>query len=184
MLKLEVPAREWFDDKTQQFLYADAKVLTLEHSLLSLSKWESKWKIPFLDPKKKITMEQNIDYVRCMTIGNVPDMLVYYSIPQALFDRINAYINDPMTATKVNRKQKPGASRHHPEIPTSELIYFWMVSYNIPFECEKWHLNRLLTLIDVCSFKNETPKKMSPKELAQRNSALNAARRAKHNSKG
>lgn len=177
MLRLFVPGIERFDEGTGTFIYSKDATLVLEHSLLSLSKWESKWQHPFFDPKRKRTYEETIDYIRCMTINQKVDQLVYYNLTPNLMDEINKYMDNPMTATKVNRKKKPiGGPK---EIVTSELIYYWMVSYGIPFECEKWHLNRLFTLIDVCSFKNETPTKMSQRDLMKRNTALNNARRAK-----
>lgn len=185
MLKLFVPGVERFDEKTEMFIPSKDATLILEHSLLSLSKWESKWQHPFpyFDPTRKQTREESIDYVRCMTINQKVDPFVYYNITPDLFQKINEYISNPMTATTINRKNKRLGGMPK-EIITSELIYFWMTSYGIPFECEKWHLNRLLTLIDVCSFKNETPQKMSQRDLMRRNTALNNARRAKHHTRG
>lgn len=183
MLKLFVPGAEYYDEKTEMFIPSKDATLILEHSLLSLSKWEAKWHKAYLDPKDAKSLEESIDYVRCMTINqNSVDQFAYYNITPDLFKKIHEYISNPMTATKVNRKKKPiGIPK---EIITSELIYYWMVSYGIPFECEKWHLNRLLTLIDVCAFKNETPQKMSQKDLMKRNTALNNARRAKLHTHG
>lgn len=184
MFKLVIPDWEGFDERSQTFVKAEGRTMMLEHSLLSLSKWESKWKKPFLDPKRAHTPEEDLDYIRCMTVGNVPDRIVYYTIPPHLIEQVNRYIEDPMTATKINRPQKPGKSKFVKEVPTSELIYFWMISYGIPFECQKWHLNRLMTLIDVCAYKNEKPKKMSKQDLMKRNAALNASRRAQHHTHG
>lgn len=178
MLKLLVPGREWFDDSREEFMQTESCTLMLEHSLLSISKWEAKWKTPFLSDKEPRTREQSIDYVRCMTLNRNVDSIVYYNITPQLMKEINAYIEDNKTATFIKRR-KPS---HSPikEVVTSELIYYWMVSYNIPFECQKWHLSRLLMLIDVCAFKNEAPPKMTPNEILKRNAALNAAR-CKHN---
>ena len=154
--------------------------MKLEHSLLSISKWESKWKKPFISKEQK-TQEEALDYIRCMTITPNVDPHLYRYIPADIFKQIEAYIDDPMTATWINSNEK---KRPNNQIITSELIYYWMVSYRIPMECEKWHLNRLLMLIQVCDEKNKPEKKMSRREILSRNSALNAARRAKLHSKG
>ena len=146
------------------------QVLQLEHSLVSISKWESKWHIPFLDGKDK-TLEQIIDYVRCMTITQNVKPEVYNRLTEDNLKAINDYIENPMTATTFSDiNQRPSR-----EIITSEIIYYWMVSFNIPFECQKWHLNKLLTLIKVCNIKNSPPKKMSRQEILSRNRALYSA---------
>lgn len=178
MLVITVPATEMFNDATQEFIETKEQVLQLEHSLVSLSKWESKWNKPFLDSKDK-TLAETLDYIKCMTITqNVHDE-VYNRLTRSNIEAINNYIDSPMTATTFSDNNK--SSR---EIITSEVIYYWMISLNIPFECQKWHLNRLLTLIRVCNVKNTPPKKMSKKDIMSRNAALNAARRKKLNSKG
>ena len=179
MLRIKIPSAEYFNEKDNSFVFTEEKELQLEHSLVSISKWESKWHIPFLDKKEK-TKEQTIDYVRCMCLTQNVDPEIFYRIPKNVMDQISAYIENPMTATTFsdNRKEK---SR---EIVTSELIYYWMVSLNIPFECQKWHLNRLLTLVRVCSLKNQPSKKMSQNEIIARNRALNAERRARLKTKG
>lgn len=181
MLKLFVPGREWWDEGREEFMSGEPCTLTLEHSLLSLSKWESKWRIPFLEESSK-TREQSIDYIRCMTINKNVDPLVYYNIPQRMLDQVSAYIVEKQTATFITRKKQPRPPVKEPV--TSDLIYYWMVSYNIPFECQKWHLSRLLTLIDVCAFKNEAPQRLTPNELLKRNAQLNKSRRAKHGTRG
>ncbi len=176
MLKIEIPGGEYYNEKTNEFIYTKGVTLALEHSLVAISKWESKWKVPFLDEKEK-TLEQTIDYIKCMTITqNVSDE-VYKNIPSQVLQIILDYIKDPMTATWFREdqlKKKPGQRK---QIVTSELIYYWMVAYNIPEKYEKWHLNRLITLIKICEIKNTPPKKMSKRELMRRNSALNDARR-------
>lgn len=179
MLRIKVPSAEYFNEKDNSFVFTEEKELQLEHSLVSISKWESKWHVPFLDKKDK-TKEQAIDYVRCMCLTQNVDPEVFNRIPSDVMKQINAYIENPMTATTFsdNKKEK---SR---EIVTSELIYYWMVSLNIPFECQKWHLNRLLTLVRVCSLKNQPSKKMSQNEIIARNRALNAERRARLKTKG
>lgn len=182
MLQLHIPAREYFDDETQEFKTLKDTVLQLEHSLISISKWESKWKKPFLSNEMR-TLEESRDYVRCMTLNSNVQDLTYDLLTQEDFAKVKEYIDDKMTATWFNRDQEKKGTGRGPTI-TSELIYYWMISYNIPFECQKWHLNRLLTLIEVCEIKNTPPKKMSKKELYARNKALNDARRKKMGTKG
>jgi len=181
MLQLVIPlGPEIFDDEKQEFISPETKTLQLEHSLLSLSKWESKWCKPFFSKEEK-TPEETIDYIKCMTITqNVKDEIYYYLTRDNIV-QINKYIEAPMTATTFSKNRKGGGSK---EIITSELIYCWMIQLNIPSEYQKWHLNRLLTLIQVCNVKNEPPKKMSDKEIMSRNRALNAARKKKLNTRG
>lgn len=184
MLKLHVPASEWFDDETQTFVLQSKPCdLMLEHSLLSLSKWEAKWKKPFLEENPPRTDEEFLDYIRCMTINQGIDPMAYYNLTEESITKIRDYIADPMTATTVRKhnNKRPGGPR---KIITSELIYSWMVNYGIPFECQKWHLNRLLMLIEVCNAENGEQKKMSPREVMRENASLNAMRRAQRKSKG
>ena len=181
MLQLVIPlGPEIFDDEKQEFVTPDTKTLQLEHSLVSLSKWESKWCKPFFSKEEK-TPEETIDYIKCMTITqNVKDE-VYSHLTRDNIMQSNKYIEAPMTATTFSKNKKGGGSK---EIITSELIYYWMIELNIPSEYQKWHLNRLLTLIQVCNVKNEPAKKMSNKEIMSRNRALNAARKKKLNTRG
>lgn len=179
MLKLTIPGQELFDEEKLEFSKLPDITLQLEHSLVSISKWEAKWCKPFLDGKEK-TNEEIIDYIHCMLINDDVDLDVVGYMTADNFKSINKYIEAPMTATTFNNMDKS----YNREIITSELIYYWMVSYNIPFECQYWHLNRLLTLIKVCNIKNNPPKKMSKQELVARNRALNKARREQFNSKG
>lgn len=180
MLRITVPALELWDEEKSEFIYRKEQTLQLEHSLVSLSKWESKWKKPFLGKEDKTT-EEALDYIRCMTITQNVDPEVYSRLTNANIDLINAYINDPMTATTFSRRETKKFNR---EIVTSELIYYWMVTYNIPPEYQKWHLNRLLTLIQVCTVKNEKPRKRSQNEIVTERAALNAARRKQFGTKG
>ena len=173
MLTITIPATELFNDKTQEFLMLKEQTLQLEHSLVSLSKWESKWCKPFLSKEEK-TLEETLDYIRCMTITQNIDPDVYNRLSRLNIQQINDYIDAPMTATTFYNDHQKGRNR---EVITSELIYYWMISLNIPMECQKWHLNRLLTLIRVCNIKNTPPKKMSRREIMSRNAVLNAARR-------
>ena len=180
MLEIIIPATEQWDEKNQEFITSKEQILRLEHSLVSLSKWESKWKKPFLSNKEK-TYEETIDYIKCMTLTQNVNDTVYNLLDKDNIEKINKYIGDPMTATTFKEDPNKKGGR---EIITSELIYYWMISLNIPFECQKWHLNRLLTLIKVCGIKNQPPKKMSKKDVMSRNAALNAARRKQMNSRG
>ena len=180
MLEITIPEVEQWDEVNQEFITSKEQVLRLEHSLVSLSKWESKWNKPFLDKKEK-TREETIDYIKCMTLTQNVDPNTYNLLTKENIIEINKYISSPMTATTFREDPNKKGSR---EIITSEIIYYWMISLNIPFECQKWHLNRLLTLIKVCSIKQQPPKKMSKRDVMSRNAALNAARRKQLNSKG
>ena len=180
MLQITIPSIELWDESKEEYVYMKERTLQLEHSLVSLSKWESKWCKSFIS-NKNITEEETMDYIRCMTLTqNVPKE-VYDYMPDSIIEQITAYINAPMTATYFSKIDNSKSSR---EPITSELIYYWMIALNIPFECQKWHLNRLLTLIRVCSIKNTPPKKMSKRAVMSRNSALNAARRQQLGSRG
>ena len=181
MLTITVPEGEIYNEETNEFVYTKETTLRLEHSLVSISKWESKWKTPFLGKEKK-TQAQVLDYIKCMTTTqNVPEH-VFLCLSPKNFDEIGQYIEDPRTATWFSDNNNRPTS----EVVTSELIYYWMTAFNIPFECQKWHLNRLLTLIKVCSIKNQSneKKKMSRSAILRQNAALNKARRARSGSKG
>lgn len=180
MLTVIVPESELFDSAKNEFIYVKEQTLKLEHSLLSVSKWEAKWKKPFLGKESK-TWDETIDYIRCMTINSNVDPVVYKNMPRKVIERINNYIDDPMTATTFREDNKRGGG----EIITSEIIYYWMVNFNIPFECEKWHLNRLLTLVKVCSIKSDaSQKKMKKNEILAQNNKINEMRRRQLGSKG
>lgn len=186
MLEITIPKNEVFVSETNMFIQIPETKLQLEHSLISLRKWESKWHKPFLGkagkPEEK-TSEEIIDYVRCMTVGKIPNLNIYQFIPTDILEQIVSYIKDPMTATWFGKTE----SEKNPlngDTVTAEIIYYWMIALNVPVEFEKWHLNQLLTLIKVINIKNSPKKKMSKKEEAQQRAALNKARRAKFNSKG
>jgi hypothetical protein len=174
MLTLVVNGREMFNDESQEFVTTHDVTLELEHSLVSLSKWESIFEKPFLSTVDKTT-EEVIGYVKAMTL--TPDFPpgVFEKLSAENYQAINDYIDAKMTATWF--KEQPGAPQSR-EIITAELIYYWMIVFQIPFECENWHLNRLFTLIRICNIKQSKPKKMSRSEIAQRNRELNAQRRA------
>lgn len=179
MLTVTIPYGEYFDQGTSEIITVKKQVLQLEHSLVSISKWEAEWGVPFLSKEKKTT-EQTYDYVRCMTLTQNINPDVYRFIPNDVIDKVTQYIDAPMTATSFSDNKMSGPR----EIITSELIYYWMITLNIPFECQKWHLSRLLTLIRVCNTKNAPPKKMNQRDVYLRNKQLNAQRRAQLNSKG
>ena len=179
MLTLTIPTQECWDEEKEEFVYLNQKTIQLEHSLVSLSKWEAKWHKPFLSKDQK-TKEEIEDYVRYMTITQNVKPEIYKSLTAEHYRQINAYIDDPMTATWFRKESRRSTS----EQVTAELIYYWMIALNIPFECQKWHLNRLLTLIKVCNIKQQPEKKMSKREILANNAALNAARRAKLKTKG
>lgn len=180
MLVITIPATEMFNEETQEFFTFKEQTIQLEHSLVSLSKWESKWNKAFLSRDEK-TLEETLDYIKCMTITQNVDPMVYTRLSRSNIEEINKYIEAPMTATTFYEHQQRG---HSKETVTSELIYYWMIALNIPMECQKWHLNRLLTLIRVCNVKNTPPKKMGKGDIMRRNAALNAKRRQQFNSKG
>ena len=180
MLRIVIPECQLFNEETEEFVYTKEQKLQLEHSLVSLSKWESKWHKPFLGKDDK-TFDETIDYIKCMTLTPNVDPNIYLFLTKENIKDINDYIGDPMTATTFSEN---GPNARNREIITSELIYYWMVALNIPFECQKWHLNRLLTLIRICNIKNQPTKKRSKSEIMSRNAALNASRRKQLNSKG
>lgn len=180
MLKLAIPELDMFDENTQRFISRKAKTLKLEHSLLSISKWESKYEKPFLTEEQK-TEEEFRYYVMCMDITGT---LTEEDTKMLLINEINEiqkYISQQHTATTFSGKD-PNA-KHSREVITSELVYYWLVSMEIPFEAEKWNINRLLTLIRICGIKNN-PKKMSKRDTMINNTSLNAMRRKALGTKG
>lgn len=181
MLELIIPPVEYWDEVNEEFVTkGKEQILELEHSLISLSKWESKWNKPFLTKEEK-TVEETIDYIRCMTVNRNVDPSAYSRLTNDHIKQVIEYIDAPMTATTFNES---GPRKTNREIITSEVIYYWMVALQIPFECQKWHLNRLITLVRICNIKNQPAKKMSRTDIMRQNTALNAARRKQLNSKG
>ena len=180
MLQITVPGVEGWDERINQFIKIKEQTLILEHSLVSLSKWESRWHKPFLSKGEK-TMEETIDYIKCMTITQNVDPNIYNFLTQENIKQVMDYIDDPMTATTFSEEKSRKPNR---EIITAEVIYYWMVALNIPPEYQKWHLNRLMTLIRVCNIKSAPPKKRSKRDILTSYAELNAARRKQLNSKG
>ena len=182
VLQITIPERDFFDDSKQEFIKVKKQTLTLEHSLISISKWESKWKKPFLSSNDR-TKEESLDYIKCMSIGPIADENVLHCLSNSEYKQIADYINDNCTATwfnERNNKRKIGSG----QTVTSELIYYWMIAYDIPSEYQKWHLNRLLTLIRICDNKNSPSKKMKKKDIFAQNRALNEARKKKLGTRG
>ncbi len=182
MKTIIIPTSECYDEESERFITVKEQKLVIEHSLVSISKWESKWKKPFISTAEK-TMEELQDYVRCMTLTQNVNDDVYKAIPVDIMNEIIEYMNDPMSATWFSDIDKKHNGRNG-EVITSELIYYWMTAANIPMECQKWHLNRLMTLIRIAGEKNQPPKKMSKNDILRQNKSLNAMRRARAKSRG
>lgn len=179
MLTIPIEGREFWDEKTETFIRVKPTVLKLEHSLISISKWESKWHKSFIDDPK--TDEEVIDYLPCMSIKDDVDPLVFKCLTREDVEKINAYIEDPMTATTI---RDDGTNKKVAQKITSELIYYWMILYNIPHEFEKWHLNRLIMLIRVCSEEQKPKKNVNKMQTAKSYRELNKARKAALHTKG
>jgi hypothetical protein len=184
MLKFTIPASESYDEVTKEFIYAEEVTLELEHSLVSLSKWEASWEKPFLGPEEKTT-EETLSYIYFMTLTPDVSPEIIQRLTNDHMKQINNYIDAKMSATTFNERVKQNTGRSR-EIITAELIYYWMIAHSIPFECRHWHLNQLFTLIKVCNAKNEPPgkNKMSKSEMISQRSKLNAERKAKLQTSG
>lgn len=176
MLEIDVATEESFDEENNKFVVSKSFRVKLEHSLVSASKWESLWKEPFLGTKPK-TSQQTISYVKFMILNEELPPGVFQKLIHEHSAKIEAYISDEMTATKLYTDPNASSSR---EIITTELIYYWMISLKIPVEFQYWHLNRLITLIRTVNVKNTPKRKMSAAERK----ALNKSRLAKHNTRG
>lgn len=188
MIEIVIPEQHYeiFDDQKEEFLPSiDIKEtrIQIEHSLISIKKWEQKWHVPFLGKKEK-TYDELTDYIRCMTLTHGVDPEVYNWIPENVINEVVEYIKDPMTATWFKKNDLIGAQKNSREVITAEIIYYWMISLSIPVEFQKWHLNQLLTLIKVVNIKNGKPQKVDKRTAAQERAALNKLRREQYNSKG
>jgi len=181
MLTIRIPDKELFNDTIQEFVKVKGRELHLEHSLVSLAKWESKFHKPFLVKENK-TRAETIEYIKCMTITQNVEDNVFKAIDAEIMNEVSAYLEDPMTATSFTEQE--AKRKINREVITAEIIYYWMVVLQIPMECQKWHLNRLLTLINVCNIKSQPKRKMSTGEIVARNRALNAERRRLSDSPG
>ena len=179
MLIIRVPQTEIFDSKTETFNYLPETVLKLEHSLISLSKWESRWHKPYLKPDPNRSVAETMDYIRCMSLTPV-DLQTVSRLSSKDYETIQAYVNEQSTATTV----KHVGGKKNTQTVTSELIYAWMTELRIPWEAQKWHLSRLMTLIDVMNERQKPAQKMSKAQTAKQNAAINAARRARYNTRG
>lgn len=180
MFYLNIPYTEMFDERTNEFIQISEQTIEMEHSLISISKWESKWKKAFLSKREK-TYEETFDYLRCMAITKNVNPEIYKCITHKQINEINEYISDPMTASYF---METYSKSKNTEVITSELIYYWMISFNIPFECQKWHINKLLALIKVCELKSPYRKKKTKREILEQNVMLNEMRRKQLNSNG
>ena len=181
MLTIVIPSNEKWNEITEEFIYSKSQTIQLEHSLVSISKWEAKWKKPFLSSKDK-TNDETLDYIRCMTITQNVSPEIYFHLTKENLKDIEDYIESSMTATIFSRDNN--SNKGSTEIITSEIIYYWMITLNIPFECQKWHIKRLLTLIKVCDIKNQTPQKQSTRDIMIENTRINEERKRRLNTKG
>lgn len=188
MIEILIPEQhyEFYDEVKETFLppinIKETKI-QIEHSLISVRKWEQKWQKPFLQDTEK-TYEEITDYIRCMTLTHGIDQEVYHWIPEKVIKEIIEYINNPMTATWFSKSDLIGAQKNSREVVTAEIIYYWMITLNIPIEFQKWHLNQLLTLIKVVNIKNGKPKKVNKRDAARERAALNKKRREQFKSNG
>lgn len=178
MLSLNVAPEEWFDEQNDKFEYGKRYTLKLEHSLISISKWESRWKKPYFN--YQMTNEESLDYVRCMTVNSVPDD-VYERLTAQDYSTIWEYVDTDLTASPISLKPAKGGPV---ETCSSELVYYWMILYKVPFECEKWHLSRLLKLIEICGVKSTPPEKRPLREIVEERRELNEARKKQLNTRG
>ena len=180
MLRLEIAGTEYWDEAKEEFVSSPGCTLRLEHSLRSVKEWESKWKKPYLT-QKDMTMEELLDYIRCMTLGPEKDPLVYQSLTPEHLLQIRDYINDPMTATTFRKEEDAPKNR---SITTAEILYYEMSELNIPYSCDTWHLNQLMTLIRVCAIKRAPKKKGKNKNAARNRNNLNKQRREQYGTRG
>lgn len=184
MLKITIQTSpECWDDEKEEFVEPKSTTIQLEHSLVSLSKWEAKWNKPFLS-KDIRTTEETLDYIRCMTITQNVDPSIYRMLTDEQIKEVNEYIEAPMTATWFSEREKRKGGKGAQKQVTNELIYSWMFSFNVPMECQKWHLNRLLTLLKVCELENKQPEQMGRKNVLKQNASVNAMRRKRLNTRG
>lgn len=178
MLPIEIAKKELWDNEREEFLYIEATTLRLEHSLVSIREWESKWHKPFLSDQEK-TYEETLDYIRCMSLEPISDPNIVYGLSQEQVDKIIEYINEKMTASWINSKREETTHRNQ-NPTTSEVIYAMMFELGIPIECQNWHFNHLIMQIQVSAERQKPPKKKSKAELTQEYKEINARRRAEY----
>lgn len=181
MLQLVIPESELFDSDKNEFIKVKETTLSLEHSLVSLSKWESIWHKPFISTEKK-SADELVSYIQCMCLTKNVDPRIFVLLNEEQVKMVREYIEDPMTATTF--REEPNRPQGRNQVVTAEILYYQMITYNIPMECQKWHLNKLMTLIRVCAIKSGPQKKMSPSDVMKQYSSLNQSRRAAMHSKG
>lgn len=181
MITLRIKAGQHWDSENEVFVNVPETEIRLEHSLRAVSKWESRHCKPFLG-RREWTAGETLDYIRCMCMDEGANPAVFLSLSREQIEAVQKYIDLPMTATWFSNRNQQSANRG--SAVTSELIYFWMTSYGIDWQAQDWHLNRLMTLIQVCSEKNKPAKKMPKNQAAARQRALNAARRRKYHTGG
>ena len=178
MLKLDLVGEELFNEDTWEYISVEPVTVRLEHSLLAISRWESKYHKPFMSTPEK-TLDELAYYVRCMTLTDdlLDDEIAMRIVSsQDTLRQVKIYLDDPATATVV--KADPGAKKSS-KFVTSELIYYWMAAHRIPFTTDRWNINRLLKLIEVCNAESQPSKKMSYEDKMRNHKSINAARRAK-----
>lgn len=181
MLQITLPPGRCFNEETEDFIVFPATTLKLEHSLISIHKWESKWHKSYLN-NPDLSIEEQLDYIRCMSLDPNFDVTVFGRMKNEDFIKIRDYIASPMTATVIHRRKDQRNTSG--QFVTAELIYYWMIQFGIPFECNKWHLNQLLTLIEICSIKQSPGNKMNKRDAAAMRAAANETRRKKFGSRG
>ena len=178
MLEITVPANEIYHPGECRFINIPACVLVLEHSLLSVRKWEAKWHTPYLNAKR--TLEQDLDYIRCMAVEPIENEYVFSVLSPENIEQIQTYMDDTMTATTFSKDSRPPSKKK----VTAEILYCRMFANNIPMECQTWHLNSLISLIKVCEENNGPKQKMTKQETARHYAEQNALRKAEYNTKG
>lgn len=176
MFKVTIREQKIFDEETSTFYDIQETTIRMEHSLLAVAKWESKWKVPFLSETRKQTPEEILDYIRCMCIDDI-DPVILKGLSRKNIAQITEYMEDTATASWVNNSVNKG--QKNKKVVTSELIYYYMSALNIPFECESWNIKRLIMLIEIASIEQQPPKKMPKGDMIAKRNSLNQARLAK-----
>lgn len=178
MLEIHIPELEFYDESNNEFFTRKPLDVSLAHSLISISKWEGIWKKAYFPSSYQEGLQgglEELSYVECMIIGKTPSYVPMYLL-QNHKRELHEYINDTQTATTLHQL---GPRKGVTPTITSELIYYWMIKFGIPFECQRWHVSRLLALIEVCNNKeNAKGNKMNPVDSARYRYELNKKRLA------